>query len=116
MQQQNQNIDEIQDQIEGSILKERFAIGRLIDRGSFGKVYKCIDLVNKNRPLVVKITNDYKQFGAEINAMRKIYSKQTRNINKYATPEVVEYGMILFTNQMEQSEELLSYMVMPRYG
>jgi len=58
--QQNQNIDEIKNQIEGSILKERFAIGRLIDQGSFGKVYKCIDLNNKNRPLVVKITNDYK--------------------------------------------------------
>ena len=37
--QQNHKIDEIQDQIEGSVLKERFTIGRLIDCGSFGKVY-----------------------------------------------------------------------------
>jgi hypothetical protein len=58
--QQNHKIDEIQGQIEGSILKERFTIARLIDCGSFGKVYKCIDLQNKNRPLVIKITNDYK--------------------------------------------------------
>lgn len=48
--------------------------------------------------------------------MRKIHSKQKKNTNKYATPEVVEYGMILFTNQQANNEELLSYMVMPRYG
>ena len=58
--QQNHKIDEIEGQIEGSVLKERFLVGRLIDCGSFGKVYKCIDHLNKNRPLVLKITNDYK--------------------------------------------------------
>ena len=71
-QNQKQQIDEIQNKIEGSVLKGRYAIGRLIDRGSFGRVFKCIDLQDKNRPLVVKIASDYKQFGNEINSMRKI--------------------------------------------
>ena len=47
--------------------------------------------------------------------MRKIYKKQNKNSN-YSTPEVVEYGMILFNNQQTAKEELLSYMIMPRYG
>lgn len=115
-QNQKQQIDEIQNKIEGSVLKTRYVIGRLIDKGSFGKVFKCIDLQNKNRPLVVKIASDYKQFGNEINSMRKIYKKQSHNISKYSTPEVVEYGMILFTTQATIKEELLSYMIMPRYG
>jgi serine/threonine protein kinase len=84
--------------------------------GSFGKVFKCTDLQDKNRALVVKIASDYKQFGNEINSMRKIYKKQSKDISKYSTPEVVEYGMILFNNQDTLKEELLSYMIMPRYG
>jgi len=115
-QNQKQQIDEIQNKIEGSVLKGRYAIGRLIDRGSFGRVFKCIDLQDKNRPLVVKIASDYKQFGNEINSMRKIYKKKSNNFSKYSTPEVVEYGMILFKNQTTIKEELLSYMIMPRYG
>lgn len=34
------NIDLIKGKIEGSIVKNRFLIGRLIDKGSFGQVYK----------------------------------------------------------------------------
>jgi hypothetical protein len=59
-QNKKQQIDEIQNKIVGSVLKERYAIGRLIDQGSFGKVFKCIDLQEKSRPLVVKIASDYK--------------------------------------------------------
>lgn len=48
--------------------------------------------------------------------MRKIYSKQDKKNTKYCTPEVVDYGMILYTDLVAQHEELLSYMIMPRYG
>jgi len=48
--------------------------------------------------------------------MRKIYTKQDKTNQKFTTPEVVDYGMILFTDLIAQHEELLSYMVMPRYG
>ena len=87
--QQNQLIDEIRNKIEGSVLKERYTVGRMIDSGSYGEVYKCIDLENKHRPLVVKIASDYKQFGYEINAMRTVYKKQAKNGTKHHTPEVV---------------------------
>lgn len=88
----------------------------MIDSGSYGEVYKCIDLENKHRPLVVKIASDYKQFGYEINAMRTVYKKQAKNGTEHHTPEVVQYGMILFNNTTTMKEELLSYMIMPRYG
>ena len=45
--------------------------------------------------------------------MKKIYSKNTNNL-KQCTPEVVEFGMIVHT--VDGNEELLSYMIMPRYG
>jgi casein kinase 1 len=115
--QQNQQIDEINNKMEGSVLKQRYTIGRLIDKGSFGHVYKCIDIQNQSRHLVVKVANDYKQFGNEINAMRRISKKQTHHSTNASTPEVVEYGMILFKESpTEDEEKLLSYMIMPRYG
>lgn len=114
--QENNIIDEIQGTLEGSVIKQRFQIARLIDCGSFGKVYKCVDLLQKNKPLVIKITEDYRQFGQEINAMKKVFSKQSSRKTNFSTPEVVDYGMILFTANKDKEEELLSYMVMPRYG
>jgi hypothetical protein len=66
-------VDIISGEITGALLKERYCIQTLLDQGSFGKVYRLVDLKNKKRPLVVKICKDYKNFGYEIQAMRKIY-------------------------------------------
>jgi len=35
---------------------------REIDAGSFGKIYKCKDLSDVSRPLVIKIDRDLKLF------------------------------------------------------
>jgi len=52
--------------IEGVLLEDRYFILSKIDFGSFGKIYKCSDLFNKDRPLVVKILEDKKFFLKEI--------------------------------------------------
>ena len=87
----------IKGEISGQVLKERYLVGRHIDNGSFGQVYKVVDLQNQARPLVIKISLDYKLFGKEINAMKKSYKKslEIHNDSKCSTPEVVEYGMII---------------------
>ena len=67
------NLDTIEGDLFGQLLKNKYVIGRLIDQGSYGKVYKAIDIEDKHKPLVVKIAQDYKTFGKEINAMRKVH-------------------------------------------
>ena len=37
-------------------------IGRLIDEGSYAKVYKCIDTNNIDLPLVIKIQEEFMLF------------------------------------------------------
>ena len=111
----------IKGEISGQVLKERYLVGRHIDNGSFGQVYKVVDLQNQARPLVIKISLDYKLFGKEINAMKKSYKKslEIHSDHKSSIPEVVEYGMIIKNsdNLLEQEEPvLMSYMIMPRYG
>ena len=85
-------------------------------------MFKIIDLKNKYRPLVIKISEDYKLFGKEINSMKKAY-KKTHEIlkgdNSCSIPEVVEYGMIIKAHEGQSSSEepvLMSYMIMPRFG
>ena len=45
---------------------------REIDAGSFGKIYKCKDLSDVSRPLVIKIDRDLKLFQKEIKTVKKI--------------------------------------------
>ena len=88
----------VQGELTGQVLKQRYLIGRHIDNGSFGQVYKIIDLINKERPLVIKISSDLKLFGKEINAMKKAYKQASQVLEddkSCSTPEVVDYGMII---------------------
>jgi hypothetical protein len=38
-----------------SVLDGRYVIGRLIDKGSFGQVFKVVDLQDSSLPLVMKV-------------------------------------------------------------
>lgn len=40
----NNQIEMIKGEISGQVLKERYLVGRHIDNGSFGQVYKIVDL------------------------------------------------------------------------
>ena len=48
-----------EESIIGGILQKSYLIGRLLDQGSNGKVYKINDVRDPNKQLVMKITKDY---------------------------------------------------------
>ena len=66
------DMEVLEGELIGSLLKDRYYIARLIDQGSFGKVYKCIDVKNQDRPLVIKISEDPRIFRKEVRAMKSI--------------------------------------------
>ena len=68
----------VEGDIEGAVLKNRYLVCRQLDEGSFGQVYKCVDLQDKHRPLVIKISSQYKIFYKEINAMKKMQKILTK--------------------------------------
>ena len=66
-------VDVLTDKVEGGLLQNRYKIGRLIDRGSFGMVYKITDTQSRSRqPLVVKMSEKTKIFCKEISAIKNI--------------------------------------------
>lgn len=69
------DVDFVTEQLTGCILKRRYLIGRQIDCGSFGRVFKVIDLQSQDTPLVIKVCEDYKLFAKEISAMLNIERK-----------------------------------------
>ena len=70
------NIDRCIDQLEGNLISSKYMVGRMIDEGSFGQVYKIVDIADQSRPLVMKVCPDYKVFGHEINTMKRVHKKQ----------------------------------------
>ena len=69
------DVDVVTEQLTGCILKRRYLIGRQLDRGSFGRVFKVIDLQAQDTALVIKVCEDYKLFAKEISAMLNIDRK-----------------------------------------
>ena len=90
-------MDVIEGDLYGQELKDRFLICRLLDKGSFGKVYKIVDRKNKTYPLVIKICENVKAFKKEIKAMRNIKMPKNENC---CTPPVVDYGMFMHNDKM----------------
>ena len=130
---QLEDVDVVSEEVTGCILKRRYLIGRQVDRGSFGRVYKVIDLQDQERPLVIKVCDDYKLFAKEIAAMHNIHRKCTpqatradRPAGTSRTPEVVAYGMVMVCDGFEagtqinkrdiSERKLMSYLIMPRFG
>lgn len=40
------NIDRCIDQLEGNLISNKYMVGRMIDEGSFGQVYKIVDIAD----------------------------------------------------------------------
>jgi hypothetical protein len=81
------------------ILNGRYHIGRLIDEGSYGKVYKITDAENQQLPLVIKLQKTMENAGIEVNSIRKI---DKRNM--------IAYGCVLI------GDTIHGYFIMPRFG
>ena len=123
-----EDVDVVTSQIVGCILKSRYLIGRQLDQGSFGKIYKVIDLEDKDRPLVIKICAQTNLFAKEVSAMQNITSR--KNVSECSmeidTPEVIAYGMLMVSDdasvkiklskKSDAEKNMLSYLIMPRFG
>ena len=93
-----ESLDVVYDDLEGSIFKNDYKIGRLIGSGSFATVHKVTN-ANHRRPMVVKISQKYNLFSMEVNTMKHIWRKsqslfQKRKIFNVETPQVLEFGML----------------------
>jgi serine/threonine protein kinase len=110
-----QQAEVIKGQLEKSVLKEQFMIGRHLDSGSNGKVYKVIDSKQPKANLVIKISEDVKGLSQEVNTMIKISKGLCVSEPGDSIPRVVDYG-ILSLEQKGGQETLMAYMIIPRYG
>ena len=69
------NIDIIQGELPGQIIRGKYEVGRLLDRGSCGEVHKVLDLNDHEVQLAMKVSQKSAQFSKEISMMRKIWKK-----------------------------------------
>lgn len=97
-------------QLEKATLKNRYIIGRHLDSGSNGHVYKITDIENPKIPLVLKISDECLPFSEEINTMRKISAA----FKDTSIPNVVAYGIL--HQELEGVSSMNAYLIMPRYG
>lgn len=97
-------------ELEKGTLKNRYIIGRHLDSGSNGHVYKIVDKENPKIPLVLKISDECLAFSEEINTMRKI----TATCKDASIPNVVAYGIL--HQELEGVSTMNAYFIMPRYG
>ena len=40
--------------LKGSVMAGKYAVMNLIDQGSYGQVYRCVDIYDQAKPLVIK--------------------------------------------------------------
>ena len=59
-------VSTIYEEIEGGILNHRYMIQQKLDEGFNGEIYKCCDLEDLKRPLVIKISKNHKELKNEI--------------------------------------------------
>lgn len=83
-------------------------IGRLIDKGSFGLVYKVTDTQSSGKqPLVVKVSEKTKIFCKEISAIKNIWRKsqggQFEQAGLGMTPEAKAYGSLVVVDTENES-------------
>ena len=67
--QKGKRIEYVASDIKGTLLLNRYLVERLIDQGSCGQVYKCIDIENPDRPLVIKVSDNREIMKKEIKAL-----------------------------------------------
>lgn len=125
------DVDVVTEELTGCILQRRYLVGRALDAGSFGRVFKVVDLQDKELPLVMKVCEDHRMFAKEISAMHNIY-KKAKNFTGFTqgkTPEVICYGMVMICDEADLADtertfdeeelsdkKMMSYLIMPRFG
>lgn len=59
----------------GYIIRDRYIVGHLIDKGTCGQVYKIVDLQNRQVPLAIKVTEQSDLFEMENQIKRQVWKK-----------------------------------------
>jgi len=54
VEQQKTPSEYVNGKIIGSVINGKYAVMHLIDRGSYGQVYECVDIYDESKPLVIK--------------------------------------------------------------
>ena len=106
--------EQIIGKLQGAQLKNRYTVGRYLDSGQNGKVYKVVDAKHPKAALVLKISENCKQFSVEIHQMKKIF-QQNKLDGQSSTPEVIDYGLVNLVEE-DKVEKMMAYVIMPRYG
>ena len=102
-------------------------ICRLIDKGSFGQVFKVIDLEEKEKPLAMKLQPTSHLFEKEIRALKSIWNRRQslkidmNLLSMCKTPEIITSGLINLddTSKLEKprnEDATHAYIMMPRFG
>lgn len=89
--------------LEGTLLNNRYLIGKLIGTGSFGRVYKAYDQKNKKLPLAVKFSADYMVLCQEIKIIKRIAKHVANNTEENSPlrsqiPNVHAKGLVVLTD------------------
>lgn len=86
--------------LKGATLKSRFKVLKLLDKGSFGKIYEVIDIYS-TRKVILKIQEDKKMISREINTLEKlnVLLEQYRQKGyEDGIPTLIDYGSVALTN------------------
>jgi hypothetical protein len=92
------NYECIVGELGGKVIKDRIMICNLLDYGSFGKIYKCIDFEDTDLDLVMKVSDNCSMIAREYQAMREIsmLDKFSDLIYPYSyTPKVYHKGVFV---------------------
>ena len=77
------------------------------DEGSFGTIYDCCDLKKPHHNYVIKISDNFKILGAEVEALIALRKQQKESEYTYPYeyfPRCIDKGMFLFFNQSTSNE------------
>ena len=67
--------------LEGSILKEKFEVGRFLDCGQFGNIHKVVNKENPKEHLALKVCEYSDAFANEISVQKKVWKSSQENEN-----------------------------------
>lgn len=76
------SVQVIGDQLQGTVLKERFQIGKRLGKGSNCQVHKVVDLHDEHRPLVIKFGPDLHLLMKEVKAIQVVNEKIDESTHK----------------------------------
>ena len=89
----------------GKSVNNKYKIGHLLDKGSFGSIYMVNNILKKQEDMahdqVIKFQNDYKMLADEIHSIVKINKKfdSKASSKRPCIPKIIDYGLVIIKNE-----------------